>query len=304
MDCVAECVDAAPSRRTIAYAATDPCRPGCAASGFVSCVPRLQGARIVIAMQGCLRLQLGHEHAGFGCTVPSVNVHLLPALRTEFVGTWHLWCTATGLVVEINHASCTVVSRLTGNGSNSVIQGRVLYYADKDSMPVHAWTAQHAANQAHIARQSAAEFNTGAAQLLGTLDGSLDGAVYFRAASPSPPHYISSQTSITVWNAKDILQAETAAGLPHAIVDDTAAEDKLPAQQVWGHTASALRRCRWDDARGSKNSVERLARAAAQRGASCGWVGACGSDARDGGGNSTNFAYSRRHGWQPKKHCQ
>lgn len=315
MECLAECVDAAPTRRVIAYMAGDHTPGGCTASGFVSCVPRLQGARIVVSMRGCLKLQLSRDDAhadggpalNFNCTVPSVTVALLPSLRTEFAGTWHLWCTATGLAVEVTHVTRSMLGIFTGGGSGgsggSAITGRVLHFPRRERMPIAAWTAPHhgygEVHRAACACSPAASAN-GATEL-GTLRGCMDGAITFTPTpvGPSAPAADACRAGVPVWRAEDIMRGEAAAGLTAATVDATSRSDPLPAELLWGHTAAALRRCAWDAARSHKHDVERLARAAARRGAPCAWLGACARDARAPAENGGTFVYSAAHGWQP-----
>ena len=294
--CVAECVDAAPQRKTTAYEAVDPAT-GAAASGFVNCIPAFDGGHVTIGMHGCLQLRLGSQGAPlWRCTVPSVNVHLLPTVRTEFTGTWHLWCASAGLAVEVTH----LAKGLFGGGRcGGGITGRVLQFSPGTSLPLPAWTAAHGPVQAACvaSRDHRRPGGPDGCVVLGTLRGTLDGCITF---TPTTESATMSAAPAVVWCSDAVQRDEAAHKLAHATHDAAvAATDPLPAEQIWHRTAASLKSCRWGDARAAKQEVERLSQAAGRRGAPCGWTCDGAPDARERCA-SANFVWTTTDGWQPR----
>jgi hypothetical protein len=299
VQCLAECVDAAPQRKTTAYSAED-AATGAAASGFVNCIPHFHGGHVTIGMHGCLQLRLGSRGAPvWRCTVPSVNVHLLPTVRTEFTGTWHLWCASAGLAVEVTHHPRGMFS---GNSGRS-ITGRVMQLAPGTALPLPSWTAAHGPVQA--ARVPSRDHSWGprlstdtdGCTVLGTLGGTMEGSITF---TPAERAMVNAAPPAVVWCCDAVQREEAAHKLLHSTTDATMeTTDPLPAEQVWQRTAASLRACRWGDARAAKQVVDRLSQAAGKRGAECGWTCDGAPDARERCA-SANFVWTSSGGWQPR----
>ena len=297
VQCLAECVDAAPQRKTTAYSAADPAT-GASATGFVNCIPHFHGGHVIIGMHGCLQLRLGAQGAPvWRCTVPSVHVHLLPTVRTEFTGTWHLWCASAGLAVEVTHHPRGLFSGSIGGS----VSGRVMQFAPGTALPLPAWTAAH--GPVHAARVSSRDQSRvprssmdDGCIVLGTLRGTIEGSITFTPAERA----MAGAAPAVVWCSDAVQRDETAHKLLHATTDATVeATDPLPAEQVWQRTAASLRACRWGDARAAKQVVDRLSQAAGKRGALCGWTCDGLPDARERCA-SANFVWSSSGGWQPR----
>jgi|APGre2960657444_1045066.scaffolds.fasta_scaffold18215_2 hypothetical protein len=210
-------------------------------TGWVDIAPRFMGTHIRVPFTGHRQLQLhGAPGAGetYAASIPGMEWHFLPSVRAQYAGTWHLWCSETGLAAEVVHPS---VRFLQFGGKRTRLHGRIARFTPGHAAPLDAFSDSPRTRAAACAAT------------LATFDGDFDGLIHLQRL-PAERH----GGATVLWDARR--EAAMEGATPPAV--HTPELERKPSEAVWGPTFAALADKAWDLARQRKEAVENAERRA------------------------------------------